>query len=198
MRRQCATEARPPVSSYDYVSLAWPIGGASWPVVFDTADAGADGDGRRVELHPGHVVLRRRLGGLPLRAAIEYSRYRGLAIALLDPEGEDDGVAVVLVHDDVELSVTLYSAPHVDDVVAEWRFWSGLLGLPMLITDAAGTHAAAYPTLGRLVIGEVQLRRRGRGVLRYRRPAMFKRRAAGRPAASPPVHRGERELSARD
>ncbi|MBS7534356.1 hypothetical protein KHC28_11880 [Ancylobacter sonchi] len=198
MRRQSATEVQPPVSSYDYVSLVRPIGDAGWPVAFDTPDAGAEGGRRQVELHPGHVLLRRWLGGLPFRASVDYVRYRGLAIALLDPEGEDEGVAVVLVHDEVELSVTLYSAPHADDVVAEWRFWSALLGLPMLITDAAGTLSAAYPTLGRLVVGEVQLRRRRRSVLRHRRPAMFKRRAAGRPAAPLPVHRGERELIARD
>ncbi|MFD2140288.1 DUF6101 family protein [Ancylobacter oerskovii] len=191
-------EAWPPVSTYEYVSLARPIGTAGWPVVFEAPDPGADGGCRRVELHPEHLVLHRRLGGLPLRAAIDYSRFRGLAIALLDPQGEDDSVAVVLVHEDAELSVTLYSAPHVDDVVAEWRFWSGLLGLPMLITDAAGTLAAAYPTLGRLVIGGMQPRRRRRSVLRHRRPAMFRRRAAGCTPAALPVHRGERELIARD
>ena len=196
MRRHFAAEARPPVSTDQYVSLVHPLGDAGWPVMFDAPCAG--GGTRRVELHPGHLVLRRHLGGLPLCAAIEYTRYQGLAISLLDPEGDDEGIEVVLVHEDAELSVTLYSAPHVDDVVAEWRFWSALMGRPMLVSDASGRLAAAYPVLGRLVIGAGRPRRRRRSVLRHRRPAMFQRRAAGRPAGALPVHRGECELIARD
>lgn len=198
MRRQFAAEARPPVPTYSFVSLKRPMGLGEEPVAFEAPDPEADGGFRRVELHHDHIELRRRLGGVPLRVALDYARFRGLALALLDPEGDSDAIAVVLMHEDPGLSVTLYSAPHTDDVVAEWRGWSTLLGLPMLVMDAGGVLKAAYPTLGRLTVGDIRARRRRRGALRHRRPAMFRRRAAGRPDPAPPVHRGERELIARD
>lgn len=198
MRRQLATEARLPLSTYRYVSLGRPTSDAAWPVAFETTDAEADGRLRRIELHADRVVLRRRIGGLPLREEVAYRLYRGLAIALMDPQGDDESIAVVLVHDDPALSLTLYSAPHTDDVVAEWRGWSQLLGLPMLVADATGTLGAAYPTLGRLTVGTTGERRRRRSALRHRRPSMFRLRAAGRPGPAQPVHRGERELSARE
>lgn len=198
MRRQFAAEALPPVPTYPYVSLGQRGEGSQWPITFQSIDPSADAGVRLVELHNDHIVLRRRLAGIPMKVSLDLSRYEGVAVALLDPEGEDDGVAVVLVHADPALSVTLYSAPHIDDVVAEWRRWSEDLGLPMLVTDEDGTRRAAYPMIGRLVVGESRARRRRRSVLKYRRPSVFKRRSFGRPAPQPTVHRGERELIARD
>ncbi|MFT0859567.1 DUF6101 family protein [Ancylobacter sp. G4_0304] len=198
MRRQFAVEACPPVPAYPYVALDRPSAPEGWPLVFQSLDPNADAGARLVELHPTRIVLRRRLSGVPMRIEMELSRYEGVAVALLDPEGEDDGVAVVLVHADPGLSVTLYSAPGIDDVVAQWRGWSGALGLPMLVTGEDGTRRPAYPMLGRLVVSAAKLRRRRRGGLKHRRPSVFQRRSLGRPPLNPSVHRGEREMFARD
>ncbi|WP_202911105.1 DUF6101 family protein [Ancylobacter sp. TS-1] len=195
--RQMMAEARPLRTTYPYVTLERPAG-EGWPLVFQTLDEGADDGVRLVELGLDRVVLRRRVAGVPMKAARPLRDYRGLAVALLDPEGEDEGVAIVLVHADSALSVTLYSAPHIDDVVAEWRGWAEALGLPMLVTEADGTHRPAYPQIGRLLVGEARGRRARRGALKHRRPSVYCRRAAGRPTGEPAVHRGEREMFARD
>lgn len=197
MRQQMA-EARPPVTTYPYVALARPAAPEGWPIRFQSLDPGADNGVRLIELGTDEVVLRRHVAGVPMKLARPLARYEGLAVVLLDPEGDDDGVAIVLVHADPALSVTLYSAPHIDDVVAEWRGWSETLGLPMLVTEADGTRRPAYAMLGRLVMAEARARRPRRGPLKHRRPSVYRRRAAGRPLGDLAVHRGEREMIARD
>lgn len=197
MRQQMA-EARPPFEAYPYVNLSRPAAPEEWPLQFQSLDPGADEGVRLVTLDRAGIVLRRRVAGVPMKLERSLDAYEGLAVALLDPEGDDDGVAIVLVHADPALSVTLYSAPHIDDVVAEWRGWSETLGLPMLVTEADGTRRPAYPMLGRLTIGGVRARRARRGPLKHRRPSVYRRRAAGRPLNGLDVHRGERELIARD
>lgn len=198
MQRQLRVEACPPVQATSYVALARPVDEAAWPIVFQSIDPAADGGARLIELHQDHLILRRRMAGIAMKLRLELRAYQGLAVALLDPDGDDEGVAVVLIHADAGLSVTLYSAPHIDDVVAEWRRWSSDLGLPMLVTEPDGTLRAAYPMIGRLVVGASLKRRNRRGALKHRRPAVFLRRGAGRPVTNAPVHRGEREMFGRD
>ncbi|MBS9477220.1 DUF6101 family protein [Ancylobacter radicis] len=196
--RPFRAEARASDPIYPYVSLERPSEDAQYPLIFQSIDPAADNGVRRIELYRDHLVLRRRSAGAPMKLRLALSAYQGLAVALLDPEGDDDGVAIVLVHADPALSVTLYSAPHIDDVVAEWRGWSTALGLPMLITEADGSRRPAYQMIGRLTVATPRLRRRRRGALKHRRPTMLRRRAPGRPIGSLSVHRGERELIARD
>jgi len=183
MMRQFNAEARPSPTAFPFVCLDMPSGSEGWPMQFQAIDPDADEGVRLVELHRDHLVLRRRVGGLPRRLVLELSAYQGVAVALLDPEGDGEGVAVVLLHADPGLSVTLYSAPHIDEVVAQWRRWSAELGRPMLVTLADGTRTPAYPMIGRLTIADVRPRRRRRGALKDRRPAVFRRRMAARPAA---------------
>ncbi|WP_371348458.1 DUF6101 family protein [Ancylobacter sp. IITR112] len=190
-------KTRPEAARQTYVALARPTAPEEWPLRFDAADDGADDGVRQIEIGPEGVRLSRRLAGVTVTAACPLSAYRGLAVALLDPEGDDDGIALLFVHADPALSVTLYSAPHIDDVVAEWRGWSAALGRPMLVTLADGSHRPAHAMIGRLIIGAVQGRRARRGALKHRRPSVYRRRGAGRPGELT-VHRGEREISARD
>lgn len=196
--RQQKAEAWPHDPAYPYVTLERPNGAEGWPLLFQSLDPGADDGVRLIALWPDSVALRRRVAGLPMKIERPLSDYQGLAVALLDPEGDDEGVAIVLVHADPALSVTLYSAPYIDDVVAEWRGWSEALSLPMLVTEADGTSRPAYPMIGRLTIAGAKTRRPRRGPLKHRRPSVYRRRAAGRPLAGLDVHRGERELIARD
>lgn len=184
--------------AFSYVALERPAAPQDWPLRFRSPDPGADDGQREIEIGRAAVVLRRRVAGVPMKAARPLRTYQGLAVELLDPEGEDDGVAIVLAHADPALCVTLYSAPHIDDVVAEWRFWSETLGLPMLVSAADGSRRPAYAMIGRLTVGDVRSRRARRGVLRHRRPSVYRRRGAGRPLIDLAVHRGERELIARD
>lgn len=196
-QRMMEAQLRRPAALAPYVALARPATSEGWPLRFEAADDGADDGVRQIELGLDRVVIYRRVAGVAMKAARPLDAYRGLAVALLDPEGDDDGVVLVLVHEDPALSVTLYSAPHIDDVVAEWRGWSAALGRPMLVTLADGSHQPAYAMVGRLVIGEMHARRARRGALKHRRPSVYRRRGAGR-TGELTVHRGERELSARD
>lgn len=202
MRRQTAVDGSPPVQQRTHVpqtAHVWigrPCGPGDWPLRFHGQDDGADAGMREVELHPDHVVLRRRVAGIAMRLSVRLAAYRGVAVRLIDEDSE--AVALVLAHADPSLNVTLYSASTPDDVVAEWRFWAATLGLPMLATRLDGTTEAAYPMIGRLVVARMVPRRRRRGALKHRRPTIFVRRAARRPGPVDVVHRGEREISARD
>jgi hypothetical protein len=185
-----------PVQPDPYVRIERPHAADAWPVCFHDRDDGTDAGLRAVELHPDHIVLRRRVAGIPMKLSLRVSAWQGVAVRLLDEEGE--GVALVLAHADPSLEILLYCAPTPDDVVAEWRGWSALLGLPMLVTRLDGTIEAAYPMLGRLIVARTIPRRRRRGALKHRRPTIFMRRAATRPGKTNVVYRGECEISARD
>ncbi|MDF2996376.1 MAG: hypothetical protein K0R27_2013 [Xanthobacteraceae bacterium] len=196
MRRHSAVDGSHPVQPDPYVRIERPHAADAWPVRFHDRDDGTDAGLRAVELHPDHIVLRRRVAGIPMKLSLRVSAWQGVAVRLLDEEGE--GVALVLAHADPSLEILLYSAPTPDDVVAEWRGWSALLGLPMLVTRLDGTIEAAYPMLGRLIVARTIPRRRRRGALKHRRPTIFMRRAATRPGKTNVVYRGESEISARD
>jgi hypothetical protein len=68
----------------------------------------------------------------------------------------------------------------------------------MLVIEQDGSLREPFRRLGRLAVGPSVARRRRRAALRWRRPSILMRRRPGRPAAQPIVHRGERELFARD
>ncbi|MFK8253748.1 DUF6101 family protein [Ancylobacter terrae] len=161
-------------------------------------DGGADGGLRQVELHDDHVVIRRRRAGIPMKFTLRHAAFRGVAVRLADPEGDGEGIEIVLVHPDAALTVVLQVEPDADDVVAHWRRWTAHLGLPMLRTEPDGSYAEAQEMLGRLVIAAPLARRRLRGALKCRRPLVFKRRPVSASATASAVHRGECEIIARD
>lgn len=173
--------------SWPDTALSLPQG--EWPVRFRQRDEGADDGVRRVELHADHVVLRRRVAGIPMKLSVRLSAFAGVAVRLTEEEG--DGVALVLAHADPSLEITLYHAPDTADVVAEWRGHARRLGLPMLVTKLDGSTGPAYPMIGRLVVGDAIGRRRRRSALKQRRPSIFKRRGAGKaaPGLLPPARR---------
>jgi hypothetical protein len=126
--------------------------------------------------------------------------YRGVAIKV---HSEDDRpprlFSVTLDHPDAGLSLPLFSSPEPDDIVAEWRCWGRVLGLPLLLAESDGSGAReVFPRIGRLVIAAPTWRRRRRSSIARRRPYRLLRRRATALPASPLVHRGEREIIARE
>ena len=83
------------------------------------------------------------------------------------------------------------------DVVAEWQRWAQVLGRPLLIADGDGFREP-FARLGAVRLGAPVPRRRARATLRRRRPSILMRRKPGRARLEPRVHRGEREIIARN
>jgi hypothetical protein len=169
------------------------------PVRFEVADAAADECRRVVDLHRERVVLRRSVGGMRMALNMPVASYRGVAIRL---SGEADcppsEIAVVLEHDDPALSLPLFSAPDSDEIVAEWQSWGRVLGLPLLVADGDGALREPFARLGAVRIEVPTWRRRRRSAIARRRPGLFLRRRAATLPAAPLVHRGEREIIARN
>src|SRR5690242_21723844 len=104
----------------------------------------------------------------------------------------------MLEHRDQGLSVPLMVATDDgNDVVAEWQRWANVLGRPLLIADGDGFREP-FARLGAVRVGAPMPRRRARASLRRRRPSILMRRKPGRPQPAPQVHRGEREIIARN
>ena len=166
------------------------------PVRFAATDAAADERVRHVELHRERVVVRRSLAGMRMALNMPVSAFTGVAIRVLPGEGGAQ-VAVSLEHRDPALALPLFVSFEADDAFAEWRSWGNVLGLPLLVEDD-GALREPFARLGQLRIEQVRPRRRRRSALKRRRPTMPLRRQAGRITAATPVHRGEREIIARN
>ncbi|VIO68862.1 hypothetical protein CI41S_16320 [Bradyrhizobium ivorense] len=133
---------------------------------------------RQVELHREHVVLRRAVLGMRMAVNVRVSDFLGVAV-----RGIDDAQMLVLVHRDPSLSIPLGTSSDADEIAAAWQMWSEIFQLPQLTEPAP---AEAGP------------RRRRRNAIRARRPKFLVRRRAGFRLNAASIHRGEREIIARD
>jgi hypothetical protein len=171
----------------------------SLPVSFEAGDARADERIRWVELGRERVTVRRAVAGIPMAVSAPVAKYLGVAIRILPPDAESEGaVAVVLEHRDPSMSVPLYVAPDGSEAVAEWQSWSSVLGLPLLVHDGEGSFREPFARMGGVVVASAQPRRRRHTAVRKRRPRMPLRRNSAGLGAQPTVHRGEREIIARN
>jgi hypothetical protein len=168
------------------------------PLCFSTHDARADGGTRVVELHQQRVILRRAVRGMTMAVNVPLRAFLGVALHMQPPLGGEDGtVAVVLEHRDPGLSLPLYIATDGVDIIAEWRSWAQVLGLPLLVGEQNGALREAFPQLGVLRVWSPTQRRRRRSAVQKRRPRFLARRAVRR-GAPRIVHRDEREIIARN
>ena len=169
------------------------------PVRFPAKDAGADGQIRQIELYRERVVLRRAVCGIRMAVKVPVAAFRGVVLRLVPEDGKEPAaIAVILDHRDAGLSVPLFATCDGDDVVAVWRSWGRVLGLPLLFAERDGKLHEPFPRLGAVSIAEPAPRRRRISPLKRRRPSILLRRKPGRPAAKPAVHRDEREIIARN
>ena len=173
----------------------------SLPVRFTAADEAADERLRVVDLHRERVVLRRSVHGMRMALNLPVTAFRGVAIRLVfGAAGAAQGsIAVVLEHGDPALSLPLFAATESDDVVAEWQSWGRVLGLPLLVAEDDGSLREPFARLGGFLRVEAPTwRRRRHGAIARRRPARLMRRGSGVLSETPLVHRGEREIIARN
>jgi hypothetical protein len=173
VRRQTTSGINPAGSS-----RALRLDPLSLPVSFDAHDVRADGGVRKVELHREHIVLRRAVRGMRMAVNVRVRDFRGIAL-----RGIDDAQMLVLVHRDPSLTIPLCISSDRDEIAAAWRTWSDIFALPQLPEDKACEPAA---------------RRRRRNAIQARRPKFLVRRRGGGPLDPNNVHRGEREIIARD
>jgi hypothetical protein len=169
------------------------------PVRYAARDGGADGQIRQVELTRDRVVLRRAVRGMQMNVGVPVAEFRGVSMRLLPAEGEEPAAtAIMLEHRDNGLSVPLFMAADGDDLVAEWKSWSRVLGLPLLVVEGDGSLREPFQRIGGIGVGKPSPRRRRRGAIKWRRPRFLMRRKPGRLSAEPLVHRAEREIIARN
>jgi uncharacterized protein DUF6101 len=164
------------------------------PVRYCASDATADGRVRDIELHRERVVLRRSLSGMRMALNLPVKAFDGISLQLVPGKsGEADMLAVVLEHSDSSLTLPLYLTSRPDEALAEWRAWSEVLGVPLLLADSVTGSANPH-----LRIERPRPRRRRRSTLKKRRPSILMRRGSGKITRATPVHRGEREIIARN
>jgi Family of unknown function (DUF6101) len=171
----------------------------SLPVRFTAADDAADERLRVVDLHRERVVLRRSVRGIRMALNMPVANYRGVAIRLTGAAGEaPDAVAVVLEHRDPALSLQLFASASRDDIVAEWQAWGKVLNLPLLVAETDGALREPFARMGAVRVETPTWRRRRKSAIAKRRPSRLWRRRIVKFPETPVVHRGEREIIARN
>jgi hypothetical protein len=171
----------------------------SLPLRFETRDVAADGSVRFVELTPERVVVRRSVRGMLMAVNLPLTSYLGVALRMEPAAGNaESAVALVLEHRDGALSLPLYRADDAADVVAEWQSWARVLKLPLLVAEADGRLREPFARIGALRVAAPLPRRRKYSSVKTRRPSILLRRARGRRLDGAAVHRGEREIIARN
>jgi hypothetical protein len=169
------------------------------PVSFPAVDAGADRRVRLVELHRERVIMRREVSGIRMAVSLPVAMFLGVAIRMIPPETSFDGaIAVTLEHRDPALSVPLITAVDGADVLADWQLWARILRLPLLVCDGEGAFRKPFDCLGLVRVAKTQPRRRRQTAMHERRPRILLRRRPGRDGQPASVHRGEREIIARN
>ena len=174
MRRQTATSGINPAGS----SRALRLDPLSLPVRFDAHDGRADGGVRQIELHRERVVLRRAVHGMRMAVNIRVTDFLGVAL-----RGVDDAQMLVLAHRDPSLTIPLCVSSDRDEIAVTWRMWCDIFALPQL-----PEHKLREPAP----------RRRRHNAIRARRPRFLVRRRRGDLLNPANIHKGEREIIARD
>lgn len=165
------------------------------PVRFPARDAGADGQMRQVELDRDRVVLRRAVRGMRMKIRLAVDAFVG--ITLVPAEGSL-AASIILDHADPALSIPLLDHAPIDEAAVIWRAWGRVLGLSLRQRDASGDIRQVYAGRRTLQIAKDAGRRRRRSAIKKRRPSILLRRKSGRHIGLSVVHRGEREIIARD
>jgi Family of unknown function (DUF6101) len=169
------------------------------PVRFTATDVGADERVRDVELTCERVVLRRAVRGIRMAVNLPVTAFLGVALRLVPSAGgAPDLVTVSLEHRDAGLTVPLFSASDSNDVVAEWQLWAKVLKLPLLVAHGDGSLTEPFDRLGLVRVASPEPRRRRKNAVKARHPAIMLRRYPGTLPVQPIVHRGEREIIARN
>jgi hypothetical protein len=165
------------------------------PVRFPARDAGADGQMRQIELDRDRVVLRRAVRGMRMKIRLAVDAFVGITLV---PAEDGPAASIILDHADPGLSVPLLDHAPLDEATVMWRAWGRVLGLSLWQRDADGDVRQVSAGRRTLQIAKDTGRRRRRSAIRKRRPSILMRRKPGRHIGVSKMHRGEREIIARN
>ncbi len=165
------------------------------PVRFPARDAGADGQMRQIELDRDRVVLRRAVHGMRMKIRLAVDAFVGITL-VLDESGS--AASIILDQSDPSLSIPLLDNASLDEATVIWRAWGRVLGLPLWQRDVNGETRQVVAGRRTLEIAKDTGRRRRRSTIRMRRPSILMRRKTGRHVGVCTIHRGEREIIARN
>ena len=138
------------------------------------------------------VVCRRLPSGIPMAMRMPMHVFEGVAVRMVN-DADDVTIVIELLHRDPNLSVPLTVAHDMDEIVADWRAWGRVLGLPLLTVDVDGSYRPVEDRLGSVIVQVARPRRR-RSVLSKRRPRFLLRRQMGR-RDEQFLHQDEREIT---
>jgi hypothetical protein len=141
-----------------------------------TARCGRAEDGvQRIAFGREWVTIGRRIAGLDTSVNVPTQSYRGVA---LQAHGEG-GFRIVMRHVDPGLDVALAEAPDDAEVIADWRRYGRMTGLPLLVEDVDGRvrEIADAPVMR-------SAPRRYGSPLKLRRPRFLAMREMGSKAAA--------------
>jgi uncharacterized protein DUF6101 len=110
---------------------------------------------------------------LPLSIALPARAFAGVAARAIDHGDGTVTVTLELHHSDPGLTVPLLVAHDLADIAADWRMWSEVYGIPMLMVEADGVARPLEPAATAVPTP----RRRGR--IQTRRPRFLVRRKTG-------------------
>ena len=125
------------------------------------------------------AVVRRKLeaSGIPVAIAINARSFKGIAARAMEDADGELTVTLEMHHEEARLSVPLLVACDLYDVAADWRSWSEIFNLPMLMVESDGRVTALEETFGQLKASEPSSRRHSSH--RKRRPRFLARRKPG-------------------
>ena len=174
MRRQTQTSGINPAGS-----SRLRLDPLSPPLRFSARDGRAPGGGGQVELPRDRVVLRRRVAGMRMAVNVRVCDFIGIGLRGIDGEAQ----MLALIHRDPSLTIPLLVSADREELDAASTTWGEIFGLPQLPEEKRREPAA---------------RRRRRNIISKRRPRFLVRRRTGDASRALPVHRGEREIIARN
>ena len=149
------------------------------PQVVSYATCDTDGDINFTITEKGAVVRRPlEKSRLPVSIALPARAFKGVAARAMEDDDGEITVTLELHHHDPSLCVPLLVADNLDDIAADWRAWSELYGLPMLMVEADGIARplddGSLPHVAR------PSRRRRHHQISGRRPRFLVRRSTGK------------------
>lgn len=131
-------------------------------------------------LHERGAVVKRILpsSNLPVSLALPPCAFRGVTARATEDDAGDITVTLELMHTDPHLSVPLLVAHDLNDVAADWRAWSSMFKLPMMMVEEDGVARQLDHSIGPVAVSAPTQRRQGREP-RRRRPRFLARRKMG-------------------